>query len=323
MIRTLQTNLTGGAISVDARDRLDLAVWKNSVAEAENVRIHPQGGASRRPGLALRRQRTRATTGTSTTSYQIEPFIFSADQQYVFVFTSGIVNGLLQGQPDRPASTLPGFWTEAMIANNELSVVQSFDTMLVFHKDVETVSYVAAIRAAPSTPAACTVSYFNDGDGNLPRHPFHKYAAAARRDVDRRAVELDRPSATSTCRPPTRCSRPATSRHWFNLRGHYLYIVGVINPFFALAVMTIEHPRLADPFDGMAGAGLQPGARLRPLRRAPRAAPVDRRRARLRPTRSGHRRPTTRSTSISASAPTPTPSSTPPTPTGSPRSAAW
>lgn len=238
MIRTLQTNLTGGAISVDARDRLDLSVWKNSVAEAENVRIHPQGGASRRPGLAFVDNHP-GNNWNINTSYQIEPFIFSADQQYVFVFASGVVTVYYKGSRIG-LQTLPGFWTDAMIANNELSVVQSFDTMLVFHKDVETVSYVRN-SSGTFNAGRMTVSYFNDGLGSLPRHPFHKYAQP------HVAMWTDGPSNSTdlgytnlwTSDPVFQAGHIQT---WINLRGHYLYIIGVINPFFALAVMTSDIP---------------------------------------------------------------------------------
>ena len=85
MLRTLQTNLTGGAISSDAKDRLDLAVWKNSVRRAENVSIRPQGGATRRIGMAT------VSGLTAHNSYQIEAFTFSQNQSYVCLFSAGTV----------------------------------------------------------------------------------------------------------------------------------------------------------------------------------------------------------------------------------------
>jgi hypothetical protein len=234
MIRTLQTNLTGGAISSDARDRLDLAVWKNSVADAENVRIHPAGGASRRPGL-VHVDNAAGNGWYPGASYQIEPFIFSADQQYVFVFGPGVVNVYYKGSRTI-LEQLSGYWSDAMIANNELSVVQSFDTMLVFHKDVETVSYTRGPSGLFGI-GRINYSYFNDGQGNLPRMPFHKYAMA------HVAMWTDGPTnspATGyvdlyTSDPVFQAGHMNT---WINFRGVYLYIIGVIDPQFALAVMT-------------------------------------------------------------------------------------
>src|SRR4249919_394387 len=91
MLRTLQTNFTGGVLSSDARDRVDLAVWKNGVQSAENVRIHPQGGCNRRPGMAMV-DNAFGNGWNYNNWYQIEPFVFSADQQYVFVIYTGFIN---------------------------------------------------------------------------------------------------------------------------------------------------------------------------------------------------------------------------------------
>ena len=238
MIRTLQTNLTGGAISADAQDRLDLAVWKNSVATAENVRIHPQGGASRRPGLAKVDNNPGNDWGMDR-SYQIEPFIFSSDQQYVFVFRGGQINVYYRGSRSI-LEQLPGFWDDNMIANNEISVVQSFDTMLVFHKDVETVAYT---RTASGLFDIQRMQYsnFNDGLGNLPRPPFHKYA------LPHVTMWTDGPDNNPavgyvdvyTSDPVFQAGHVNT---WFNLRGCYMYCIGVINPGFALMTMTSTIP---------------------------------------------------------------------------------
>ena len=238
MIRTLQTNMTGGALSADSQDRLDLAVWKNGVATAENVRLHPQGGASRRPGLALV-DNNQGNYWTEDRSYQIEPFIFSADQQYVFVFMDGNINVYFKDSRtilEQLGTPYPG----ALIANNELSIVQSFDTMLVFHKDYETRS-ITRNNAGLFDVGTLQWSPFDDGTVAVQRPPFHKYAQAhvtmwtdgPTNNPDVGYVDL------YTSDPVFQEGHIGT---WFNLRGCYIYCVGVINPAFALGIMTTDIP---------------------------------------------------------------------------------
>src|SRR4029077_12501841 len=112
------TNLTGGAVSSDAKDRLDLAVWKNSVRRAENVSIKPQGGATRRLRMAI------VDSLPASLSYQIEAFTFSQAQSYVFVFSNTRVDVYNKVTRVGVASYLGMPWVDAQIANRELVVVQ-------------------------------------------------------------------------------------------------------------------------------------------------------------------------------------------------------
>jgi hypothetical protein len=168
MLRTLQTNLTGGAISSDAKDRLDLQVWRNSVRRAENVSIKPQGGATRRHGMAL------LVRLADDTDYLIEAFTFSQNQSYVCLFSAGrldifdrVTRTGVQAHTGQP-------WTAGMIANREIVVVQSFDTMFVFHKDFETRQIV---RTSATTFSIGTIQwgFLDTGTGVMPRMPMQKF----------------------------------------------------------------------------------------------------------------------------------------------------
>jgi hypothetical protein len=108
--------------------------------------------------------------------------------------------------------------------------------MLVFHPDIETVSYTRSASGIFSA-GRMTVSYFNDGNGNLPRHPFHKYA------MSHVTMWTDGPENSPTVGyVDVYTSDPVFAaghvNTWFNFRGVYMYCIGVINPQFALMVMT-------------------------------------------------------------------------------------
>jgi hypothetical protein len=236
MLRTLQTNFTGGVVSSDAKERLDIAVWKNSVQQAINVRIHPQGGCDRRPGLAY--VDNAAGNGWSTNnSYQIEPFIFSSGQQYVFVFGPGFLN-IYYKDSRAILQRIATPWPNAVIAANQLSIVQSFDTMVVFHKDYPTQKIVRGPTGFFGL-SQLIYSEFNNGTSQVQRPPFHKYAQG------HVAMWTDGPTNNPdvgylnvfTSDPVFEAGHLNT---WLNLKGVQLYITAVIDPQRVLAVATSE-----------------------------------------------------------------------------------
>ena len=233
MIRTLQTNLTGGVISADARERLDLAVWKNSVAELTNLRVHPQGGASRRPGLAFV-DHNPAHHLHRELAYQIEPFIFADGQEYVFVIGAGYV-GIYFRQARSRFMELGAPWSEAVIRNNELSIVQAYDTMLLFHKDYET-RRITRNSAGTFEMSTLQWSPWNDGTQTVVRPPFHKYALGH--------VTMWTDGGENS--PTTGTLNVNTSDPFFqaghigtfvNLKGHYIYIADVITSVLAIGIL--------------------------------------------------------------------------------------
>jgi hypothetical protein len=237
MLRTLQTNFTGGMVSADARDRLDLNVWKNSVEIAENVRIHPQGGCDRRPGLC--HVDNSAGNGWTTNNwYQIEPFIYSSDQQYVFVFSGGLITIYIK-------STRAGLqqlstpWPFGVIVNNELSIVQSFDTMVVFHKDYEP----RIIRRMPSglfTISILTYSNYSDGIQTAARPPFHNYTPGIAMWTD---GETNSPvTGTIGILTSDPFFQGQHANTWLNFKGHLILIQGPINPGYAIGITTSVIP---------------------------------------------------------------------------------
>lgn len=170
MLRTLQTNMTGGAVSADAKDRLDLAIWKNSVRRAENVSIKPQGGATRRFGGAIIQGMHAGV------SHQIEAFTFSQAQSYVFVFSAGVIDVWNKITRTYAWGTAGQPWTEAQIANREIVVVQSFDTMFVFHPDFET-RQITRVGSASFSITTIQWGFLDQGPGPIPRMPMQKFTS--------------------------------------------------------------------------------------------------------------------------------------------------
>ena len=234
MIRTLQTNFTGGVVSSDARERLDLQVWKNSLQQADNVRIHPQGGLDRRPGLAMV-DNSAGNGWTTNRSYQIEPFIFSSEQQYVFVFYGGYIN-IYYKDSRTILQQLAVPWPDSVIANNELSIVQSFDTMVVFHKDYRP-QRIVRVPAGVFSCSGLVYSQFNDGHGNVQRPPFHKYALG---HVAMWTDGEDNSPVTGTmqCFTSDPVFEAGHVNTWINLKGVYLYVVGVMDAGWAIVIAT-------------------------------------------------------------------------------------
>ena len=236
MLRTLQTNFTGGILSSDSRERLDIAVWKNGVQQAENVRLHPQGGAERRPGFAFVDGGYFGAGNLWSTNnwYQIEPFIYSSEEQYVFVFFGGFVNIYLRGARSG-LQRLSTPWDNGVIFNNTLSVVQSFDTMLVFHKDYPPQRIVRGPNGLFSI-STMQWSTFNDGESVNQRPPFHKYAMGhVTMWTDGPGNGPDGYVNVHTSDPFFQAGHTGT---WILFRRKYFYIIACISSTFAYAIQT-------------------------------------------------------------------------------------
>ena len=78
-----QTNFSVGELDPLLKARTDLQQYQNSLEEATNVTIQPQGGAKRRPGL-----RFIHNFGTSFTDFKIIPFEYSTSDSYTLVFVN-------------------------------------------------------------------------------------------------------------------------------------------------------------------------------------------------------------------------------------------
>ena len=128
-VRFNQNSFVGGAFDPTLFGRTDIDNYYAGAAKLENVVVLPQGGVRRREGLGH-------VADVGTPDVRLIPFVFNAEQDYLFVFTPGkatiyrndeVVATLITG----PMSAL----TSALLP--ELNWVQSNDVLLLVHPDLK------------------------------------------------------------------------------------------------------------------------------------------------------------------------------------------
>lgn len=122
-IRSVKTNFTAGEISPELIGRGDLTAYANGASQLRNVRIHPTGGVSRRPGLA----HVAVLPGAG----RLVAFEFNTQQVYLLVFSD---RQLRIFEEDRELTRLATPWTEAQIG--QINWTQSADTLLIVHPEL-------------------------------------------------------------------------------------------------------------------------------------------------------------------------------------------
>ncbi|CAB4128237.1 hypothetical protein UFOVP99_20 [uncultured Caudovirales phage] len=130
--RQYQGNFTSGEIDPNLFGRVDVTKYFNGLAQARDVVLRPQGGATRRPGL-----RHVAELDDGADGIQLIPFAFNVSQTYLVVLTAG---RLRVYRPDGSLAADQGGngWTGTQAAT--FNRVQSADTLLLFHQDLAPIS---------------------------------------------------------------------------------------------------------------------------------------------------------------------------------------
>lgn len=77
----IQTNFTAGELSPRLDGRTDVAKYDNGCKTLENMVVHPQGGATRRPGTKF-----IGEVSDSSSAHRLLPFEFNVDQTYAVEF---------------------------------------------------------------------------------------------------------------------------------------------------------------------------------------------------------------------------------------------
>ena len=77
---SIQTNFTTGEIDPLLKSRIDIDQYYNSLEQARNVVIQPQGGITRRPGLQY--ISTIPSAANPQNGCRLVPFEFSTTQSY-------------------------------------------------------------------------------------------------------------------------------------------------------------------------------------------------------------------------------------------------
>lgn len=134
-IRNIQASYVSGEFDPTLYGRVDIDDYAKGADKLRNVYVRPQGGAFRREGLEYYAQTN------NNDKARLIPFQFNDEQTYILVFTPGQMDVYRTD-----SKTLQTSVTTSPITNitadilTELNWTQSADTLLLFHKDLETIT---------------------------------------------------------------------------------------------------------------------------------------------------------------------------------------
>lgn len=175
--RIIQNNLNAGVISPLAKGRIDIEKYYNGVSVARNVTIMPHGGMRRRDGLKA--------IDIIAENARLESFEFSTTQVYLIVIGAETIkvyrNDTLQATVDVTAVKAGGFSTTQL---NEMDVIQSADTMIIVHEDINPMKLVRGATDADWTLSYITFDYIPRYDFTIANRPlFVNYGVSQTVDV--------------------------------------------------------------------------------------------------------------------------------------------
>lgn len=124
-----QTNFSVGEMDPLLRARTDLEQYSNGLESAKNVIIHPQGGATRRPGL---RTIGKIYDNPTAEEFKLIPFQFSRTDTYLLAVQGGFI--LVYKNDVFQVSVSATDITSAMVP--DLKYTQAVDTLIIVHQDM-------------------------------------------------------------------------------------------------------------------------------------------------------------------------------------------
>lgn len=133
----IQSNFTTGEVDPLLHSRIDIEQYYNSLAQARNVLIQPQGGVTRRPGLQYVGEIPSAATPQN--GCRLVPFEYSTTQSYMLLFTNNRMyiykDKVLQTNIN---GTGNNYLTTTIATANipTLDYTQSADTLIVVQEDM-------------------------------------------------------------------------------------------------------------------------------------------------------------------------------------------
>jgi hypothetical protein len=164
-VRTLQASYVAGEFDPTLEGRADIDDYSQGADKLRNVYVRPQGGAFRREGLEYYAPVINDATA------RIIPFQFNDEQTYVLIVTAASIDVYRSDtktlQATISSSPITNI-TEAMLP--DLNWSQSADTLLLFHKDLETIK----ITRTSHVNWTATVAGFT----NIPPHAYGTISTA-------------------------------------------------------------------------------------------------------------------------------------------------
>jgi len=133
----IQSNFTTGEIDPLLKSRIDIDQYYNSLEQARNVVIQPQGGITRRPGLQY--ISTIPSAANPQNGCRLVPFEFSTTQSYMLLF----VHNRMYIYKDKVLQTnINGTGNDYLVTTigstniTTLDYAQSADTLIVVQEDM-------------------------------------------------------------------------------------------------------------------------------------------------------------------------------------------
>lgn len=158
-MHTFKTSFTAGEVSLELAGRGDLTAYDNGAGNLTNMFVMPTGGIYRRTGLRY--------VDTTSGDGRLVSFEFNTEQVYLLVFREAIVDVYQDGA--KLTSIDPAPWTGPQVKN--INWVQSADTLLVVHPDVEPQKLT---RDKAGTWSVGAWKYYEKD--TLIKQPYHKFA---------------------------------------------------------------------------------------------------------------------------------------------------
>lgn len=155
----IQNDFTSGELDPKLRARTDIAQYSSGLTTATNVSIQPQGGAKRREGTKF----IFELDSGAGDAVRMVKFEFSVSDSYMLVFTPGrmyvVKNGALITNINGSGND---YLTLAALTSSilpEINWVQSADTVIVVHEDLEPLKIVRGISDSSWTATTINFSY--------------------------------------------------------------------------------------------------------------------------------------------------------------------
>ena len=195
----IQNDFTSGELDPRLRARTDLAQYQAGLTTARNVSIQPQGGAIRRPGTKY----IATLDSGAADAVRMVSFEFSVSDSYMLVFTPGkmyvfkdgvqITNINGSGNDYATVASL----TAAILP--EMNWVQSADTLIIVHEDLEPLRLVRGATDATWTvdtvPFSNVPLYAFDLDTHNPTYTITPSAASGNITITASSVTTDNGTA--------------------------------------------------------------------------------------------------------------------------------
>lgn len=161
VFRLIKNDFTAGVIDPEAIERSDMDFYQNAVSQGDNVVCKPKGGMPKRDALAFDLDCTDAANLNldPTQNFRMFRFDFGLDQEYTVVVDDAKIFFLQDGAI---IDDVVSPFSNAEVA--EFTFLQAFDTLLLFHEDVETRQVV---RTNPTTFVIATATF-----DVIPLHQF-------------------------------------------------------------------------------------------------------------------------------------------------------